>query len=169
MHVPSSSVAVDRGYSRVGRHPLGGDDYDLSAHLQGQLPQVVEHLINLRVSEVPELDVAGLSIDPAGNLTVGFNKQSRGPPGDDRLGDAHHIFLAEILGLCSAELLDQRGEPFQVVRLDYLPGAPAEFVCGQGVRVDVDAFVHQQWVMACLLYTSPSPRDRTRSRMPSSA
>ena len=26
-----------------------------------------------------------------------------------------------------------------------------------------------QWVGACLLYTSPSPRDRTRSRMPSSA
>ena len=25
------------------------------------------------------------------------------------------------------------------------------------------------WDMACLLYTSPSPRDRTRSRMPSSA
>ena len=25
------------------------------------------------------------------------------------------------------------------------------------------------WVEACLLYTSPSPRDRTRSRMPSSA
>ena len=26
-----------------------------------------------------------------------------------------------------------------------------------------------QWVYSCLLYTSPSPRDRTRSRMPSSA
>ena len=25
------------------------------------------------------------------------------------------------------------------------------------------------WSMTCLLYTSPSPRDRTRSRMPSSA
>ena len=25
------------------------------------------------------------------------------------------------------------------------------------------------WSKACLLYTSPSPRDRTRSRMPSSA
>ena len=25
------------------------------------------------------------------------------------------------------------------------------------------------WEEACLLYTSPSPRDRTRSRMPSSA
>ena len=27
----------------------------------------------------------------------------------------------------------------------------------------------QQLVNTCLLYTSPSPRDRTRSRMPSSA
>ena len=26
-----------------------------------------------------------------------------------------------------------------------------------------------RWFMICLLYTSPSPRDRTRSRMPSSA
>ena len=26
-----------------------------------------------------------------------------------------------------------------------------------------------QWFTPCLLYTSPSPRDRTRSRMPSSA
>ena len=25
------------------------------------------------------------------------------------------------------------------------------------------------WIYNCLLYTSPSPRDRTRSRMPSSA
>ena len=25
------------------------------------------------------------------------------------------------------------------------------------------------WINPCLLYTSPSPRDRTRSRMPSSA
>ena len=25
------------------------------------------------------------------------------------------------------------------------------------------------WTVTCLLYTSPSPRDRTRSRMPSSA
>ena len=27
----------------------------------------------------------------------------------------------------------------------------------------------QTWYKDCLLYTSPSPRDRTRSRMPSSA
>ena len=28
---------------------------------------------------------------------------------------------------------------------------------------------HCRWRTTCLLYTSPSPRDRTRSRMPSSA
>ena len=32
---------------------------------------------------------------------------------------------------------------------------------------DYDKF--QDWDKDCLLYTSPSPRDRTRSRMPSSA
>ena len=32
-----------------------------------------------------------------------------------------------------------------------------------------DAVIAAVWVSCCLLYTSPSPRDRTRSRMPSSA
>ena len=36
-----------------------------------------------------------------------------------------------------------------------------------------DAYVHltekQLWILACLLYTSPSPRDQRGSRMPSSA
>ena len=32
------------------------------------------------------------------------------------------------------------------------------------IRVSADA-----WVTTCLLYTSPSPRDRQKSRMPSSA
>ena len=37
--------------------------------------------------------------------------------------------------------------------------------CG-GLTYSAEA---DQWVHLCLLYTSPSPRDRTRSRMPSSA
>ena len=32
-----------------------------------------------------------------------------------------------------------------------------------------DAVMAEHGINACLLYTSPSPRDRTRSRMPSSA
>ena len=34
---------------------------------------------------------------------------------------------------------------------------------------DPNKSVNPDEVVACLLYTSPSPRDRTRSRMPSSA
>ena len=37
-----------------------------------------------------------------------------------------------------------------------------------GSREDLSAYAEEQ-LEACLLYTSPSPRDRTRSRMPSSA
>ena len=33
----------------------------------------------------------------------------------------------------------------------------------------VDIFEKESRLGGCLLYTSPSPRDRTRSRMPSSA
>ena len=34
---------------------------------------------------------------------------------------------------------------------------------------DVIQRIHSELAGVCLLYTSPSPRDRTRSRMPSSA
>ena len=37
-----------------------------------------------------------------------------------------------------------------------------------GVRKD-SIGIPQHWYSICLLYTSPSPRDRQRSRMPSSA
>ena len=36
-------------------------------------------------------------------------------------------------------------------------------------QVDNSRYYGYIWDKACLLYTSPSPRDRTRSRMPSSA
>ena len=40
---------------------------------------------------------------------------------------------------------------------------PSSVVLGLGIGVP------NKWFFGCLLYTSPSPRDRTRSRMPSSA
>ena len=58
-----------------------------------------------------------------------------------------------------------RGE-FADVFASSLPGSAANAV-GKGVAV---AGVSQAFTQGnCLLYTSPSPRDRTRSRMPSSA
>ena len=48
-----------------------------------------------------------------------------------------------------------------------------------GFTIALNKFYHLDWLpkifyeimlfVVCLLYTSPSPRDRTRSRMPSSA
>ena len=47
-----------------------------------------------------------------------------------------------------------------------------EFDAALGTTVGLVLPLHWRafyWALACLLYTSPSPRDRTRSRMPSSA
>ena len=48
-----------------------------------------------------------------------------------------------------------------------IPGLPSL----RSVIADTSPLPHEAIILglACLLYTSPSPRDRTRSRMPSSA
>ena len=62
-------------------------------------------------------------------------------------------------------MLKSRGLTVSVLKLDpYLnvdPGTMSPYQHGE-VFVTIDG-------SDCLLYTSPSPRDRTRSRMPSSA
>ena len=49
-------------------------------------------------------------------------------------------------------------------KFSYLAAYPGYYFSGDGGYKDEDGYVY-----ICLLYTSPSPRDRTRSRMPSSA
>eukprot|EP00656_Telonema_subtile_P033042 TRINITY_DN3643_c0_g1_i2.p1 TRINITY_DN3643_c0_g1~~TRINITY_DN3643_c0_g1_i2.p1 ORF type:complete len:103 (-),score=29.67 TRINITY_DN3643_c0_g1_i2:20-328(-) len=59
---------------------------------------------------------------------------------------------------------------FGMLKQDYaVPMFIMGFVCTLGGQVGVDWVVKKYNNSACLLYTSPSPRDRTRSRMPSSA
>ena len=49
-------------------------------------------------------------------------------------------------------------------------GIDYDYAFGLGVRPDsFDFAIQSRQYLVCLLYTSPSPRDRTRSRMPSSA
>ena len=49
-------------------------------------------------------------------------------------------------------------------------GAPIKYeIDKDSGAVFVDRIVNTPMFYPCLLYTSPSPRDRTRSRMPSSA
>ena len=67
----------------------------------------------------------------------------------------------------------------------YAPSAASAFIASTATKVAVYVMVrylfsifgvnfsfetiHIQWLFVCLLYTSPSPRDRQKSRMPSSA
>ena len=53
--------------------------------------------------------------------------------------------------------------------LDWPASLGAEGAYGKIARVELLHKLHDELKYDCLLYTSPSPRDRTRSRMPSSA
>ena len=68
------------------------------------------------------------------------------------------LALAVVLTGCSTPATTTEVVETQVV-------VPQEKV----VEVATDKVVVETQVKDCLLYTSPSPRDRTRSRMPSSA
>ena len=47
--------------------------------------------------------------------------------------------------------------------------APCDSLYNEALRNRVKKGEFDMLITVCLLYTSPSPRDRTRSRMPSSA
>ena len=59
----------------------------------------------------------------------------------------------------------EKSFPEAKVRPDVLYCHDGNVLTGAGSAAGIDASLH----LICLLYTSPSPRDRTRSRMPSSA
>ena len=50
-----------------------------------------------------------------------------------------------------------------------IPEQARRYMTIKAARIFVDRLVGDEGLRTCLLYTSPSPRDRTRSRMPSSA
>ena len=72
------------------------------------------------------------------------------------------------LGLTPAYAIDER--VIDVVEVTWA-GAPAPAGDAKKVASVIDTEVNADWrkYTTCLLYTSPSPRDRQKSRMPSSA
>ena len=62
------------------------------------------------------------------------------------------------------DLQGQRLPHLEAVAIQFIPDIQSEFMLFLQGKLD---FINS--LDACLLYTSPSPRDRTRSRMPSSA
>ena len=54
-------------------------------------------------------------------------------------------------------------------QIGFAPWATVISLDHPDIALDIKHVIYSVEVQPCLLYTSPSPRDRTRSRMPSSA
>ena len=70
--------------------------------------------------------------------------------------------LAEYL----AKRLNGKGK---VLMMTGIPGVSTSDIMEAGGKATFKKYPGIELIGVCLLYTSPSPRDRTRSRMPSSA
>ena len=70
--------------------------------------------------------------------------------------------LAENLGMAYGTMLKNQGVTKAVIRRDCRES-------GENYATALIRGLNKTGVDTCLLYTSPSPRDRTRYRMPSSA
>ena len=87
------------------------------------------------------------------------------------------LYATDWCGYCKAtrRFLDEKGVPFREfdIEKDAEARKAYEALGGRGIPIlDVNGTLirgYEPENILCLLYTSPSPRDRTRSRMPSSA
>ena len=81
------------------------------------------------------------------------------------------LIKIEACGVCHSQLHSIEGDWEDIGLPPTLPTVPGHEVVGKIVEIgnDVTKFKVDERVGICLLYTSPSPRDISGSRMPSSA
>ena len=80
------------------------------------------------------------------------------------IGLQSHLLGLSLLGI--HEILAITGDPSKI---GHLPGATNVYDVNSKGLTELALKFNKGINTDCLLYTSPSPRDRTRSRMPSSA
>jgi len=137
-------------------------------------PRLTGVVIDGKLTELAgEIDLGGLAEAPKGIVFEIADEQN---PLDPR---SARITLADVVSAADVDTSrlgppEQRGS-FTVSLADLPPGAYAGHVevadlspQGNVARIPISFSIFGIQV-SCLLYTSPSPRDRTRSRMPSSA
>ena len=83
--------------------------------------------------------------------------------------DLHHIGSTAIDGILAKPIIDLLGVVPDVNALDGKANAFEDLGYEIMGAYGIEGRRYFRKVNSCLLYTSPSPRDRTRSRMPSSA
>ena len=107
------------------------------------------------------VDGAGITLEGGSGDDATFTYSTTGPKFELKLGSSYEDLQVDQLIAAS---LDISGN----VDVDGTLEADAITVNGSTLQVVVEDHVGAM-LDGCLLYTSPSPRDRTRSRMPSSA
>ena len=179
----SNEVVVAEGLTRVYQeeavpvHALRGVDFSLAPsefvslsgpsgsgkstllNIVGGLDRQDEGTIKLdgeELSPLSEGDLAALRLQKIGFVFQAYNLV----PVLSALENVE--FILQLQGVSSSERKDRARQALDSLGLsDLQDRRPGEMSGGQQQRVAI--------ARACLLYTSPSPRDRTRSRMPSSA
>ena len=150
---------------------------DGPAGVRGRTAEVRDEIVKL-------LDGIGNCVEVTEDRLAGIRKLDLSGKNISTLrsGDFAGLTQLEFFGLADNELVQLPGDVFSGLtalrsvslsnnRLTALPGDVFS-----GLTALEDVRLHENrltalpdGVFSCLLYTSPSPRDRTRSRMPSSA
>ena len=122
-------------------------------------------------------DIALLKIEAAGLPAVKFGDPNKLKVGEwvIAIGSPFGFENSVTAGIVSAKgrsLPQENFVPFIQTDAAVNPGnsgGPLFNMRGEVIGINSQIYSRTGGFMGCLLYTSPSPRDRTRSRMPSSA
>ena len=123
----------------------------------------------------PDVTIDGLIVSNSGGSLLDQNAGIYIYPGSDRAVVQHCDLSYNLFGLWIEKVKDVRIEGNTITgKRDFdsaRRGNGIQLYNTQGAQIIGNniSFVRDALYVDCLLYTSPSPRDRTRSRMPSSA
>ena len=152
----SPSELVNKALS-AGIETLAITDHDSTSGWAEAIAALRSPMSLVLGAEISTLTLTGISVHILGLLFDGDNKDLQAMLADSR--DTRIPRMRKMVELMAADGI-------AIAMEDVIAATPPGATVGRPHLAD--ALVKNK-VVACLLYTSPSPRDRTRSRMPSSA
>ena len=175
----SSATASARGSGRV-RHVLSAlvqNQPGVLAHVSGMFASRGFNIESLAVGETEDPNLSRITVVVLGDdrTLEQIRKQLEKIVTVVKVHDiSREDYVERDLALIKVDAPPSRRAEIQglvqIFRARIVDVGPEQMMIEiSGQEKKIEAFVDQVRPYGCLLYTSPSPRDRTRSRMPSSA